>query len=170
MSHRLTRYRWRIAAVASAVLLAATALPLAPTTAIGIGQMDKVSDTYYRDPACGGSDPFIVDIWTDAGYQGTRFRFCSNHSNFCWSPFGNDSSSAQLCDAFGIDVPTANDRASSVKVVAVNGGSLCYVQFRDNADYTGAEWRAYDPKNDSDLGPVWPNDTWSSVRRGGTCN
>lgn len=158
-------HRWRVAAVLSAIVLATAALPYAPAVAIGIGQMDKVSDTYYRDPNCGGTDPFIVDIWTDAGYTGVRFRFCSNFSNFCWVPFGNDSSSAQLCDAFGIDVPTANDRASSIKVVAVNGGALCYVELRDDAGYHGTQWVAYDPRNDSDLGPVWPNDTWSSVRR-----
>ena len=158
--------RWRLAAVVCAIVIATGVVVQAgPGLSIGPGTFTKVSDTYYRDPACGGTDPFVVDIWTDAGYQGVRFRFCSDQSDFCWVPFGNDSSAAAMCGVFGVDVPTANDRASSIKVVAVNGGSTCRVQLREHSNYGGAQWVAYDPVNDSDLGPVWPNDTWSSIRR-----
>ena len=165
---KVRRRVWRMPALLASMLLVISGSGLLasnPIASAGTGTFTKVSDTYYRDPACGGTDAFVVDIWTDANYQGTRFRFCSAYSDFCWVPFGLDSSAAALCGTIGLDAPTANDRASSIKVVAVNGGATCRVQLRDDANYTGAQWVAYDPVNDSDLGPVWPNDTWSSIRR-----
>jgi hypothetical protein len=157
---------WRLPVVLLSVIIATGLFGFGgAVVAVGAGTMVKVSDTYWRDPGCDGTDPFVVDIWTDANYTGTRFRFCSAYENFCWVPFGSDSSAATLCETIGLDSPTLNDRASSIKVVAVNGGATCRVQLRDDANYTGASWVAYDPMSDADLGPVWPNDTWSSIRR-----
>lgn len=160
---------WRRPAALGAVLLlllTASGITFTPSiAAAGIGQFTKVSDTYYRDPLCDGNDPFIVDLWVDAGYQGIRYRFCSAYTDLCWVPFGSDSSSATLCDTIGLDAGTANDHASSIKVVAVNGGSTCRVKVYEHKDYGGVAWTTYDPLNDSDLGPVWPNDTFSSIKR-----
>lgn len=156
---------WRLPVFLLSVMLATSAIVAVPVNAVGIGQFDQVSSNYYRDPNCGGTDAFVVDIWTDAQYQGTRFRFCSPYTDFCWVPYGQDSSSAAMCDTFGVDVPTANDRASSIKVVAVNGGSSCRVKVYEHADYGGVAWTSYVPTQDSDLGPVWPNDVFSSIKR-----
>jgi hypothetical protein len=159
-------YRWRISALLSALVIATGILvQAAPTLAVGTGSM-VWTGSRYEDAACdSSSELFDVRLWRDANYSGTQWRMCLNHSNFCDSPFGNDSAPAALCRSAGLDGDTVNDYPSSIKVVSINGGSSCRVQLRDDAGYGGAAWTQWDPINDANLGPTWPNDTWSSIKR-----
>lgn len=159
------RFRWRIAAVLSALIVTTGILTQAAATlAVGSGSMDWTG-TRWEDPVCDtAGEQFDVRLYRDINYGGTQWRVCASHSNFCWSPYGQDSPSSALCMSAGYDGETMNDYPSSIKVLAVNGGASCRVQLRDDAGYGGAQWVAYDPINDADLRP-WPSDAWSSVRR-----
>lgn len=160
-------FRHRLAAFLSGALLATLLFVAggAQVSAGGPGTMIDMPGNWWKDPVCGsGNELFVARIWKDAGYSGESWKFCSNYSDLCWTPHGQDSSSALLC-ANGADGTTANDYASSIKISSIGGGSDCSLRWYDNRDYGGAQWTQWDPINDSNLGPVWPNDVWSSVRR-----
>ena len=158
------RFRWRIAAVLSGLLIASGILTQsAATLAVGAGSMDWTG-TRWEDPACDGANElFDVRLFRDASYGGTQWRVCSNYSNFCWSPYGQDSPSSALCLSAGYDGETMNDYASSMKVVAVNGGSTCRVRLFEHAGYAGGYLQEYDPVWRSSLFPY--NDAVSSIKR-----
>ena len=157
-------YRWRISALFFATIIATTALVGgASVIAAGAGQMIAVSGG-FRDPNCGTSNAiFDVRLFRDTNYGGTMWRFCSNYNDFCWVPYGNDSSDAASC-ALGWDAGTANDYASSAKFVSILGGASCYVELREHRNYAGGQYRRWDPVWVSTFVP-WPNDVISSVRR-----
>lgn len=162
---RLSRYRWRFTAALFAVILATTAAVGGGSVvlAVGPGSMIAVSGG-WKDPACGTSAAeFDVRLFRDTNYGGTMWRFCSAFSDFCWTPYGNDSSDAASC-ALGWDAGTANDYASSAKFVSILGGSSCWVELRENRNYTGGQYRQWDPIWVSLFVP-WPNDVMSSIRR-----
>jgi hypothetical protein len=162
---RLARYRWRIAAVLSSLVLASSMLVIsgAATVAVGPGSMIAVSGG-WRDGNC-GTDQAIFDVrlFRDTNYNGTMWRFCSNYNDFCWVPYGNDSSDAASC-ALGWDAGTANDYASSAKFVSILGGASCYVELREHRNYQGGSYKQWDPVWVSSFVP-WPNDVMSSIRR-----
>lgn len=158
--------RHRLAAVISGTVLA-TLLLVAGGANVGAAGPGTFIDmgSYWKDPVCGsGNELFVARIWKDAGYSGESWKFCSNWSDLCWVPHGQDSSSALLC-ANGYDGSTANDYASSIKISSIGGGSTCSLRLYDNRNYGGAQWVQWDPINDPNLGPTWPNDVWSSIKR-----
>lgn len=162
---KLKPYRWRIASVFFALVIATTAFVGGGSVVLaqGPGTMIAVSGG-WRDPACGTENAiFDVRLFKDVGYEGTMWRFCSNYSDFCNSPYGSDSSDALLC-ANGYDGQTANDYASSAKFVAIYGGPSCYVELRENRNYQGGQYRRWDPVWVDSFVP-WPNDVMSSIRR-----
>lgn len=159
------RWFWRLSLVGTSIALATLAL-VAGGASLAVGPGSMVwTGSYWKDPVCGsGNELFVARIWKNSGYSGESWKFCSNYSDLCWAPHGQDSSDAVLC-AQGFDGDTANDYASSVKISSIGGGSTCSLRFYDNRNYGGAQWVQWDPINDSNLGPTWPNDVWSSVRR-----
>jgi hypothetical protein len=163
----IRRARWRISALLSALVIATGILvQAAPTMAVGTGTMEWTGSR-WEDSACdSGSELFDVRFWRDSNYSGTQWRTCTHHSNFCMSPYGVDSPSAALCLNAGYDGETMNDYPSSVKVVAVNGGTSCRVQIRVHANYGGSGLTEWDPINYPSLAPGFA-DAFSSIRR--TC-
>ena len=162
----MTRFRWRLAAVASALTLATLALvavPAATTFAVGTDQLTWTG-TMWRDARCGTEQQaFDVRLYRHTQYEGETYRLCASFTNFCWPPFGADSSDALAC-SLGLPNDTLNDKASSIKVVAVNGGSSCRVRLHEHKDYGGGALTYWDPVWVPSLVP-WPNDALSSVRR-----
>jgi hypothetical protein len=163
----MTRLRWRIAAVASALVFATTAIavggPVA-TLAAGPGQM--VSTSYgWKDPACGTANAtYQLRLFRDVDYQGTQWRFCSGAwTNLCWVPHGADSSAALLCST-GYDGSTANDYPSSAKLTALANAGDCRVEVHEHANHQGGRVAWWSLVNVPDLSP-WPDDAISSVRR-----
>lgn len=156
--------RWRIAAIASALVLATGILVVAaPAAAAGAGSLEWTG-TAWKDPDCGTSSAqFDVRLFRDTNYGGTLWRFCTAHTDLCWSPYGADSSDALLCGA-GFDGDTANDYASSLKVKSVLGGTSCRAQLRTDPGYGGSALTYWDPADVPSLVP-WPNDALSSLRR-----
>lgn len=161
----MTRLRWRISAVASGFVLA-TLLLVGGGASVSAGPGTMIwTGSYWKDPVCGsGNELFVARIWTNANYTGTSWKFCSAYSDLCYVSHGQDSSDALLCSQ-GYDAGTANDYASSIKISSIGGGASCSLRWYDNRNYGGAQWVQWDPINDSNLGPTWPNDVWSSVRR-----
>lgn len=162
----LRRLRWRIAAVLSGLLVTAGILTQsAATLAVGAGSMEWTGSR-WEDPVCDTTgEQFDVRLYRDINYQGTQWRMCSGngHGNFCWSPYGQDSPSSALCLSAGYDGETVNDYPSSVKVVAVNGGSACRVKIFENAGQTGFALVYWDPVNVANLGVL--GDAASSIKR-----
>ena len=163
MTRRTLRHR--LAAVFSGTILATMMLVAggATTHAAGPGTFIDMGG-YWKDPACGTDAMlFKARVWKDIDYQGESWVFCSNWSDLCFIPHGQDSSAALLC-AQGFDGTTANDYGSSIKISAIHGGASCSLRLYDDRFYNGAQWVQWDPINDADLRP-WPNDAWSSIRR-----
>lgn len=160
----MRRFKWRAFTMAWVLVLAALPVTYSTTQAIGSYSLTWTG-SYWKDANCGqAGERFEVRLFKDADYQGTQWRLCSDIPNFCYLPYGSGSSDALLC-INGFDGATANDYPSSIKVISIEGGSTCRVQLRDDASYAGAAWTQWDPMNDANLGPVWPNDVWSSIRR-----
>jgi hypothetical protein len=162
----MRRFKWRIAAILSGLALVVPALLIdaTPTIAIGSGTMTWTGG-YWKDPVCGTSNAiFDVRLFRHTQYEGTMWRFCSNYNNLCHSPWGQDSSDALACE-LGVNAnDTANDKASSLKVIDVKGGSNCRVRIHEHAGYSGFaitewDWATYP----SLVGLV--NDQLSSLRR-----
>lgn len=162
----MNRLRWRISAVASALVLATLGVLAAGpsvTFAVGPGSLTWTG-TLWKDARCGTVDQqFDVRLYRDVNYGGTQYRLCGAFEDFCWSPYGNDSSDALAC-GLGLPNGTLNDKPSSVKVIAVNGASSCRVRLHEHKDYGGAALTYWDPVWVPSLVP-WPNDALSSVRR-----
>lgn len=163
--------RWRISALASGLVVATLALlgaaAITPVNAGGTGSMIDMG-AYWKDPACGtAQQAFVVRIWADTGMTGESWKFCSDLKDFCWAPYGSQSSDALLCDTIGASGDTADDRSSSLRVSAVGGGAACAVAIYEGKNYTGARVKYWDATDVSSLVP-WPNDALSSIRREGT--
>jgi hypothetical protein len=161
----VTRYRWRLALVLLTALTLSTGLVITAgaTVAAGPGTFDKIGDQHWRDPNCGSDSPFNVRLFADVDYGYPRWDMCSAWTDFCHVPLGADSAAALLCRSFGIDDSTANDRVSSVRVMAVRGGESCRVVISVNPNHTGGGWTIYDPR---DIPNAFPYaDTLSSIRR-----
>lgn len=163
----MTRYRWRIRAVTALLvsLVMATGM-LAQTVSVsaaGQGQMEWTGSR-WEDPVCDtANELYDVRAFRDANYGGTQWRFCGSKPNLCWSPYGNDSLSSQLCVNGGYDGDTANDFISSYKVISINGGSSCRIQLKEHAQYGGGGLVEWDPVERTSAFPY--NDAISSVRR-----
>ena len=163
MTRRTLRHR--LAAVFSGTILA-TMMLVAGGASVGAAGPGTFIDmgSYYKDPACGTDAAlFKARVYKDINYGGESWIFCTNWSDACWVPHGQDSSAALLCGN-GFDGTTANDYGSSIKISAIHGGSSCSLRLYDDRLYGGAQWVQWDPINDADLRP-WPNDAWSSIRR-----
>lgn len=161
----MTRFRWRIAAIVSALVLIGPAIVwnTHPTLAVGPGQMTWTG-SIWRDPACGTpAATFDVRLFRHIDQGGTTWRLCSNYSDWCWAPYGNDSSDALAC-SLGLPNDTLNDKVSSLRVVSVLGGDSCRVRLHEHANYGGAALTYWDPATVDTLVP-WPNDVLSSARR-----
>ena len=158
------RWYWRVSAILSALVFATGALVVsAPATlAVGAGSMDW-NGTRWEDPVCDtASEVFDVSLYRDANYGGTEWRMCGAHQNFCWSPYGQDSVSSQLCVNGGFDGDTVNDYPSSMKIRSISGGSTCRVKLHEHASYGGGAIVEYDPVNLPSLFPY--NDAASSIK------
>lgn len=151
----------RLAAIVVAAVLA-VGLLVHSATAAGPGQMTWTG-TFWKDPVCGtGNAQFKVDIFVNVNYGGTRYRFCTQTPDFCWSPFGADSSDALLC-SLGNDASTANDKASSMRVLGVYGGPACRVITYEDSGYSRSLWAVWDPWDLPDMLPL--GDLMSSIKR-----
>lgn len=160
----MTRYRWRISALLSALVIATGLLVQAgPTVAAGSGTMEWTGSR-WEDPACDtANEQFDLRLFRDADYGGTQWRVCGAKANFCYSPHGADSSGALLCTSAGYDGDTMNDYPSSMKLVSIAGGASCRVQIKEHASYGGGGLVEWDPVNRPSLFPY--NDALSSARR-----
>ena len=159
------RLRYRLAAVVSGLMVATLGI-VAGSASVSAGGPGTFIDmgSYWKDPICGsGNELFVARIWKDVNYQGESWKFCSNWSDLCWVPHGQDSSSALRC-ANGVANTSANDKGSSIKVSSIGGGASCWLEVRDDRNYGGARWRTWDPINVASWVP-WPNDESSSIRR-----
>lgn len=161
--------RWRVSAallsmalalvVGTGLVVQARVVPMA-----GPGTFDQIGDQHWRDPNCGPDAPFVVRLFANTNYGYPRWDVCSAWTDFCDLPFGNDSAPALACRAFGIDGTTANDRVSSLRVMAVRGGDLCRVVISVNPNHTGWSLVEYDPVDIPSTIP-WGQDVFSSIRR-----
>lgn len=160
----MTRVRtWRVPALLLAVMLATLAPVSAPTIAAGSGMMDWTG-TRWEDPVCDtANEQFDLRLFRHADYGGTEWRMCGAHQNLCWNPYGIDSPAGALCLNAGYDGETANDYASSFKLLSISGGSTCRVQMKEHASYGGGGLVEWDPVNRTSMFPY--NDAVSSVRR-----
>lgn len=158
----LRRFKWRAFTMAWVLVLAA--LPITYTTTQAIGSYSLTwTGSYWKDANCGqAGERFEVRPFKDADYQGTQWRLCSDIPSFCYLPYGSGSSDALLC-INGFDGATANDYASSFKLLSIEGGSTCRVQMKEHASYGGGGLVEWDPVNRTSMFPY--NDAVSSVRR-----
>lgn len=163
-ARRLHRVRWRLAALLSGLLIVTGILTQsAATLAVGAGSMEWTGSR-WEDPVCDtANEAFDVRLYRDVNYQGTQWRMCGSHVNFCHSPYGEDSPSSALCLSAGYDGETVNDCPSSAKVVAVNGGAACRVKMFEHASYGGGYLAKWDPVNIPNLFPY--SDALSSIKR-----
>ena len=160
----MTLRTWRVPALLLAVMLA-TLAPVAagPVTAAGSGTMEWTGSR-WEDPVCDtANEQFDLRLFRDASYGGTEWRMCGPHQNLCNNPYGVDSVPAALCNNAGADGDTANDYASSFKLLSIEGGSTCRVQMKEHASYGGGGLVEWDPVNRTSMFPY--NDAVSSVRR-----
>ena len=158
----LRRFKWRAFTMAWVIVLAA--LPITYTTTQAIGSYSLTwTGSYWKDANCGtAGERFEVRLFKDADYSGTQWRLCSDIPNFCYLPYGSGSSDALLC-INGFDGATANDYASSFKLLSIEGGSTCRVKLFEDANYQGGAIVEFDPVNRTSLFPY--NDAISSVKR-----
>ena len=160
--HRMTRFKWRVLTMAWALALVALPVTVTQTQAIGTYTMTWTG-SYWKDPNCGGTaEKFELRLFKDANYAGTQWRVCSDIPNLCYTPYGSGGSDALLC-INGYDGDTANDYASSYKVISIEGDSSCRVQLKEHANYAGGGLVEWDPVNRTSAFPY--NDAISSVRR-----
>lgn len=162
----MTRYRWRLALVLITALSMSTGLLItgSATIAAGPGTFDKIGDQHWRDPNCGPDSPFNVRLFADTSYGYPRWDVCSGWTDLCNIPLGADSAAAILCRSFGIDDSTANDRVSSIRVMAVRGGASCRVVISVDPSHQGWSLVKYDPVDIPSTIP-WGQDVFSSIKR-----